>query len=101
MDLRSAAETDTTAEPALELTTENDRIVLQTASTDPPEDLADYTGADYNIILVIEASALSAMDIGTYVYDLELVGPVEIPGPEEIIHCPIAGKFKLTLEYTR
>mgnify|MGYP003393694082 CR=1 FL=1 len=95
-------DTDDTA--ALTLTTENNRIVLQAPSltADLPEDTADYTEVDYHIIIVIEATAVAGLAVADYLYDLELVGPADVePGPEPVVHCPIAGKFKLTLEYTK
>lgn len=77
MQLRSQAGAD---DLALELTTENDRIIL---SDEAP-----------NIILDVSSEDTAAITAATYKYDLELVAA------DGEVEKPFKGKFKLKAEVT-
>lgn len=80
-------ETVTSANTVIELTTENDRVILGADAS------ADTKG---KITLFIDAVAMAEIPAGQYVYDLELVtdGGVEV-------HSIIEGNFVVKAEVTR
>lgn len=79
----------TDPEPALELTTDNGRIILGAADPDTAAD--PTTGL---ITLWVDADTTTTLDAGTYVYDLELVAGTHVTRF-------IEGKVKLRPEVTR
>lgn len=80
MQLRSSADSDVVV---LELSTDNDRIVI------------DDTEGEESILLQIDAETMASITPGTYKYDLEMVNG------DEFTTKIIKGKFKVVAEVTR
>jgi len=80
MQVRASADA---ADIILELTTENDRIVLTT------------TSGSEKILLFVDAETMAQIPAGSYKYDLEMVS-----GSGRVTRL-IEGKFKVIAEVTR
>lgn len=79
MHVRTTVEAPTTV---LELTTQNNRIVI--------------TGASGNITLTVSAQDMANVISDKYVYDLEIIAPVS-----GVVHRIIQGNFVVRPEVTR